>query len=164
MTEQPSAPMDPKTSAPWWRNPKWYRDPKAIGLLVLLLIVVAILATAPARNAERERESAAQTARLVEAMAPRTVLYEVEGTALVAGLTMETPTGTSQVDVRVPMEDTSGSPGVTQKFNPGSFVYIAAQNQMEKGIVTCRITVDGVVISENTSSGAYGIATCDGTA
>ena len=51
---------------------------------------------------------------------------------------------------------------MTHEFGPGEFVYISAQNEGEYGSVTCRITVDGVVVSENTSSGAYGIATCEG--
>lgn len=38
-----------------------------------------------------------------------------------------------------------------------------AQNKGEYRSVTCRITVDGIVISENTSSGEYGIATCKGS-
>lgn len=94
----------------------------------------------------------------------RTVLYEVEGTARVVDITIKTATGIKQQSsVTVPMT-TKGKRGMQLTFTSGSFVSIAAQNQGDSGTVTCRITVDGVVVSENTASGAYTIATCDGTA
>lgn len=46
---------------------------------------------------------------------------------------------------------------------PGAHVYISGQ-ALNGRTLTCRITVDGVLISENTSSGEYSIATCSGTA
>ena len=93
---------------------------------------------------------------------PVQVKYEVEGTASSVDITIETPSGTSQgSDKSVPLRTDAGN-GITLSFPRGSFVYISAQNQGEDGTVTCRITVDGEVVSENTSSGAYSIATCDG--
>lgn len=109
----------------------------------------------------------------VEYVAPAKaeVLYEVDGTALRASVTYETGTGTEQGKIRLPMTSATGSTGLAGSFERGSFLYISAQNQgdinMEiygYGSVTCRITVDGVVISENTSNGQFGIATCKGTA
>lgn len=50
----------------------------------------------------------------------------------------------------------------TFTFHTGDFVYVSVQNQQGAGSVTCRITVDGAVVSENTSSGGYTIATCKG--
>ncbi|WP_267896985.1 hypothetical protein [Galactobacter valiniphilus] len=38
-----------------------------------------------------------------------------------------------------------------------------AQNKNGSGRITCRIKVDGKVISQNTSSGSYAIAQCSGT-
>ena len=73
-----------------------------------------------------------------------------------------TPTGTEQATPSLPLRNQAGELGVTHEFGPGEFVYVSAQNEGEYGSVTCRITVDGVVVSENTSSGAYGIATCEG--
>lgn len=94
-----------------------------------------------------------------------TVLYEVEGTTDYADVTMETPTGTSQISPDVPMTRKSdGQRGLEMEFSSGDFVYLAAQNKRGHGTVTCRITVDGEVISENSGSGGYAIATCDGTA
>jgi hypothetical protein len=92
------------------------------------------------------------------------VLYEVEGTAESATITAEMPTGTSQgTGKTVPLTTTSGR-GLTNTFPRGAFVYISAQNEGATGDITCRITVDGVVISENAASGGYAIATCQGTA
>ena len=93
------------------------------------------------------------------------MVYEVEGSAPGVSVTIETPTGTSQADDRaVPLGNEGEAPGLTFKFTPGAFVYISAQNSGETGTVTCRITVDGLVISENTADGAFSIATCKGRA
>lgn len=92
------------------------------------------------------------------------VLYEVEGTAKSANITMESGTGTSQQSISVPLTSKeTGLPGLRGELPLGAVVYISAQNQDSLGYITCRITVDGVVISENTSNSDYGIATCDGT-
>lgn len=94
---------------------------------------------------------------------PVEVRYFVEGTATHADITIETPTGTSQQDdVLLPMMAKDDSEGLHFMAEPGTFVYIAAQNGGAAGDVTCRIEVDGKVVSENRSSGAYSIATCKG--
>lgn len=92
----------------------------------------------------------------------RSVLYEVEGSVKYATVTMQTPTGTRQEDPDVPMHTTDGETGLTFTFPSGAFVYISAQKPGEYGTITCRITVDGVVISVNTSTADYGIASCSG--
>lgn len=96
----------------------------------------------------------------------RTVVYEVEGTADSVDITIATPTGIEQKSgLSVPLKRKSdGKRGLQLTFTSGSFVSISAQNQGDFGTVTCRITVDGVVVSENTASGAYTIASCDGRA
>lgn len=91
------------------------------------------------------------------------VLYEVEGTQTLASVTYETPTGTSQGDVDLPMRNKAGDLGLKMRMASGSFVYISAQGQKSYGTVTCRITVNGTVISENTSTG-YGVVSCKGSA
>jgi hypothetical protein len=94
------------------------------------------------------------------------VLYEVEGSATGANLTMESATGTVQANGKaVPLVNkTSGKRGLTFTMPRGHFVYLSAQNEGSRGSITCRITVDGIVVSTNTSSGAYTIASCKGTA
>lgn len=92
------------------------------------------------------------------------VLYEVVGGQKGASITMETPTGTSQMDVSIPLKKKNTTEtGVTYTFEPGSFVYISAQGNGGSNNVICRITVDGVVVSRNEATG-YGIATCKGNA
>ena len=136
-------------------------------LVVGAVIVVAVIigaATQPARDRRKEEERAQAAAQLAELLAPVEVLYEVEGTARSVSLTLEAPSGTQQGSNKaVPLKTDSGN-GIRMEFERGAFVYISAQNEGESGTVTCRITVDGEVISENTSSGAYTIASCDGSA
>lgn len=94
-----------------------------------------------------------------------TVLYEVEGSTDYADVTMETPTGTEQISPDVPMvRKSDGQPGLAMEFEAGEFLYLSAQNNRGYGAVTCRISVDGAVVSENTSRGGYAIATCEGSA
>lgn len=94
------------------------------------------------------------------------VLYEAEGQRArglrSASITLQTPDGSSQAQVNLPMRTKAGDTGLTYTFTTGDFVYLSVQNQDAAGSVTCRITVDGSVISENTSSGGYAIATCQG--
>lgn len=93
------------------------------------------------------------------------VEYFIDGTAVSASITTQTPTGTSQqANVDVPLTTTSGGRGLRACFDHGEFVYISAQNDGSTGNLQCRIDVEGVTISSNTSSGAYSIATCDGSA
>jgi hypothetical protein len=71
--------------------------------------------------------------------------------------------GTSQGETNLPMVNTAGGTGLTfTNFRTGDFVYLSVQNRDAAGSVTCRITVDGRVLSENTSTGGYVIATCQG--
>jgi hypothetical protein len=108
--------------------------------------------------------SADDLADLAEALSFE-VGYYVEGSADSASITIETPTGTSQQqDIPLPIYNKTGDLGLHMTFQRGDFVYVSAQNDSEYGKVTCRIEVDGEVISENSASGAYAIATCKGRA
>lgn len=130
---------------------------KASRLSVLALLPLLAL-TACGSSGPSAEDRAAVAALRAE------VLYEVEGTAINANVTMASPSGTEQRGISVPMYTKStGAPGLRVNFPLGEFVYISAQNQDSRGYITCRITVDGVVISENTSNSDYGIATCEGT-
>lgn len=71
--------------------------------------------------------------------------------------------GTVQGDADLPLMNRNGGRGLTfAGFRTGGFVYLSVQNKDSYGSVTCRIKVDGVVVSENTSDGAYVIASCQG--
>ena len=83
------------------------------------------------------------------------VIYEVK-TYEGGDITMETPTGTSQLRVG---EEASYS---YNDFEPGDFLYISVQNDADRGAVECAIYVDGEKVSSNYSDAAFGIATCEG--
>ncbi|MDN4173965.1 hypothetical protein QWY28_13470 [Nocardioides sp. SOB77] len=134
--------------------PAWQRVAAALGLLVLISAVVQLLD-------RDEPESSYRPPVDFE----RTVVYELEGSVRYADITMTTPTGIEQVSGDVPLTNRNGDRGlVITGFNSGDFVSISAQKPGEGGSITCRITIDGQVVSENTSTAAYGIASCDGTA
>lgn len=117
------------------------------------------------KTAAREaREAARAVATQLEEIenAPREVLYEVEGTTSRASVTLETSTGTQQSTINVPLKNKSGGIGVRTSMEAGDFAYLSAQNKERGGEISCRITVDGDVISENTSTGGYVIASCSG--
>lgn len=52
----------------------------------------------------------------------------------------------------------------TFRADPGEFLYVSVQNRVESGTVACKIVVDGVVVEDAESSGAFVIATCSGRA
>lgn len=98
--------------------------------------------------------------------ASHTVVYQAEGGgargARSGSITLQSADGgTQQAQVGLPLRTKSGDVGLTYPgFHSGAFVYLSVQNGDDAGTVTCRILVDGVTISENTSSGGHTIATC----
>jgi hypothetical protein len=87
-----------------------------------------------------------------------TVIYRVSGTAKTVDLTYENDSGNTEQrsNVELPWQR-------TYEMEPGSFLYVSAQNQGETGSVKCEIVVDGDVEERASSSGAYVIATCSGS-
>lgn len=141
------------------------------------LLVAACATTTAACGGTGTNTSAVPAARPVvvdpvpvDRVITKRIRYELDGDGVTsADVTVETPTGTSQkrgVDVPLKAKG-SDLPGfVIDGYRPGAFVYISAQIQNGSGSLTCRI-VDAVsnrVISENSASGDYAIATCKGTA
>jgi hypothetical protein len=134
----------------------------AVAVTALILVGVALSTT----NKPSPDSSAGSTSGTSAYSSTVQVLYEVEGTAKGVDVTLEAETGTSQLnDKAVPLANkTTGKKGLTYSMSRGHFVYLSAQNQGSSGTITCRITVDGTVVSTNTSSGGYAIASCKGTA
>lgn len=137
---------------------------------LVVIAGVAIFGFQACSNAGSSNTSSASSyAPLVSST--RTVVYEVfdPGANAVtserrnASVTLTTPTGVQQATPDLPMKMKTGEMGFTQTFKSGSFVSIMAQNKNGSGRITCRIKVDGKVISQNTSSGSYAIAQCSGT-
>lgn len=121
----------------------------------------------PAEVAAQLQEEAESAERLSQiTLEPDTILYTVSGTATSADITYTTPTGIRQQQgIDVPLMTEGGTPYLEFTFDAGDFVSITAQNSGEDGEVTCQITLStGRVLSENTSSGAFAIASCDGEA
>lgn len=93
------------------------------------------------------------------------VWYRAEGSgAAEASYTLRSDDGgTVQGDINLPLVNQKGETGLTFKgFKSGDFVYLSVQNTTGAGAVTCRIIVDSKEISNNTSSGGYKVATCQG--
>jgi hypothetical protein len=84
------------------------------------------------------------------------VEYRLAGSATSAGITIQNETGgTEQSIVRVPYLKK-----LTMKA--GDFAYISAQNQNDTGSISCEIWVNGKLLQESHSDGAYTIASCSG--
>ncbi|MBC8273955.1 MAG: hypothetical protein H8E40_03170 [Chloroflexi bacterium] len=92
-----------------------------------------------------------------EAATPN-VWYKVSGSkgALEASLTIQTPDGTSQQDVRLPWQQ-------NYTFKPSSFIYLSAQNKRASGCIKVEIFARGKLLKEVESCGAYVIATASDT-
>lgn len=129
-------------------------------LVISLGVLIALLVGAGVLWSTTRGAGGADSPAVVPDVA--TVVYEVEGDGAYFDLTAETPTGTTQATPDLPLRLDTGEP-MTFEFQPGDFVYVAAQSK-DGRTITCRITVDGTVVSENTSTGKFGIATCKGTA
>lgn len=91
------------------------------------------------------------------------MVYEVTGDASSANVTLASPTGSQQAEVDLPMKNKAGSEGLQFQFPAGASLYVSAQNKGASGSVTCRIKVNGVVVSENQAVGGYQIVTCHGS-
>jgi hypothetical protein len=137
-----------------WRKP----TRNEVGLLILVAAVATVLVVAGSIGGDSSGGGSSGGGSTVS------VLYEVEGTADSTTITFTTPTGQSQgTNLAVPLTTENGKTrGIRGDFRKGSVVYISAQNMGDSGDITCRITVDGRVLSENTASGGYAIATCEG--
>jgi hypothetical protein len=85
------------------------------------------------------------------------VTYYVSGVYL-ADLTMENGTGGTEQKEGVVLPYTR-----TISMKKGDFMYISAQNALDHGTIKCEILVNGVTFKKAESSGAYTIATCNGS-
>lgn len=137
---------------------QWLRE--ALGAALVLALLVGFVTWAPLGG-----DAGAATRK-----APR-VVYEVDGTSYKGDLSMLTPTGSIvQDDIPLPLRNRNGTLGLrfakpAATFARGDALYLSVQNAGNWGTtVTCRITVDGRVISRNSVQGQYAIATCRGRA
>ena len=136
---------------------------RAIAILALMVAVGVIVS---AVRGDSEDRASPGLERLPATSGTVEVLYEVEGSVPFASVTLVTPTGIEQIEPDVPLVTRAGATGLTYRFGRGEFVSLSAQKTANRGggRITCRITVDGRVVSENTSTADFGIASCDGSA
>ncbi len=127
--------------------PGWVR---VVGLLLAFLAIVVALQLWRSGNLNRLFSGGSPTSA---ASSTKLAVYSVEGSGSAGLVTYTTPTGMEQVSAAAPWTRSL----VVQRGTPLS---ISAQNGGEYGSVTCRITVDGLTVSTNTSTADYGTASC----
>jgi hypothetical protein len=88
------------------------------------------------------------------------VKYEVTATKKSSGVI----TYTSGQNMSIGQQSTARLPWRKELDVTGFFVPTLSAQNSGGGSITCRITVDGAVVSEVTSEGAYSIASCSGAA
>lgn len=143
------------------------RWPWIVGGVVLFLILVSAIggnsAPAPSAPAAAGSPSAAATpaAPQDDAASGSTVVYEVigQGTANNVTYMKEGFSQEQQTAAKLPFRKELQFKDEVGSFAPLSLV---AQNGARGGDITCRITVDGKVVGESTSSGQYAVVTCNG--
>jgi hypothetical protein len=135
---------------------------------VLLFVVVGIAnggkdPSSPATPAAVGPSASAAPAADAEpaAEAGSTVVYEVlgKGTATNVTYMKEGFSQEQQTSAKLPFRKELRFKDEVGAFAPLSLV---AQNGSSGGDITCRITVDGKVVGESTSSGQYAVVTCNG--
>ena len=158
---EPAAPVDVTKIQDWNQGPKVaaqrrsWKTPAIVLSVVAALGIVGIIAGQD--HSGNPAAAPAPAAYVAPSYTPPKVVYSISG-SFPGGVsvTMQAPTGTVQSEFHG-----AGIVG-TYTFDPGSFVYLSAQNESDSGSITCTVKEDGQVISTNTSTGAYVIAQCDG--
>jgi hypothetical protein len=84
------------------------------------------------------------------------VRYEVGGTAAEINVTYRNETGA------VEQRDVQGSWSYEFQSKQGQLVTLRAANRTSSGTVTCRVLIDGVVLKEGESEGAWKFVDCSG--
>lgn len=126
------------------------------GYLAAAVAAVAALIAGGCSSNQPTTTEPDTTLAAVDTSAERTVDLEFDGDAAGVDITFQiglTGDPTQVEGKAVPLK-------ITQKLSPGTWVYWSGQNTGEYGDLTCRITVDGEVVKETTSSGGFVIATC----
>lgn len=129
-------------------------SPLALLLTVIIgLIVLAALSSAGGGSSS----SSSASSKPASSKTSYSIVYRITGkTTTKASLTYENATGdTEQATVALPWSKT-----FTAK--PGAFLYISAQNELDYGSIKCEILVEGIVVKQAESTGAYVIASCSG--
>lgn len=152
MTQQQTPRPEPRLPDPAQRPAPGLQTGAKVALVLLGLLAAGVVAVGAWALSWTDHGPAAPTTHTVVYEATADSAYGSGRTGMV---TAQAPGGTTQKTGLLPITG-------TYTFGSGDFVYLSVQNGQGLGSVTCRITVDGVVVSENTSDGGYTIATCQG--
>lgn len=137
----------------------WQITQVARGGVALAALLAGLVGCSAAPEASAGAAATAGAARDT-----REVTYLLSGSATDADITIETPSGSTQRSVRVPLINKAGTAGLIFTMPAGHFVYLSAQNSAGYGDITCVIEVDGKTVAQNTATGGYAVATCEGRA
>ena len=133
-------------------------------LAIILSVVMALAYTAAFASAVSDSIDTAQAEDAAAADRDVIVLYEVTGTSAAATITYSTYNDGSSG-----MEQATGkalpfSKEITVKaggdFDWSSYTLTVTNTTGDTGDISCKITIDGEVISEQTSTGEYASAMC----
>ncbi|MCS5496861.1 MmpS family transport accessory protein [Cnuibacter physcomitrellae] len=137
----------------------------AVSVIALILsIVLAVVYTAGFAASVSNTYEEIQASQSAEADVNVPVVYEVTGDVPGgANITYSTYTNGSSGT-----QSSNGAPlPFTQEFTVKAgdafdykSFYLSVSTGADPGTVTCRITVDGEVVSENTATGSFALATC----
>lgn len=136
------------------------------GLIFLALLAIGGIGAIASSAGSSSSSTSSSSSHRAGVPTTHTVTYKVEGSTSMASITYSNPYGdtSQQSDIDVPLTLKDGTPGIQMSgMHRGDFLYISAQNSKEYGSVTCAIEVDGIRVKENTSRGAFTIATCSGS-
>ncbi len=173
MTQQPPPPPNYGQQPPQWaaqpaphaaipapkKRRKW---PWIVGAIVLLFVVVGVAnggnTTSPSPSPTPSGSGAAEPE---PASSGSLVVYEVIGKGTAGNVTYmkEGFSQEQQTNAKLPFKKELQFKDKVGSLAPLSLV---AQNGGSGGDITCRITVDGEVVGESTSSGQYAVVTCNG--
>lgn len=137
----------------------------AVSLVAMVLsIILAITYTAGFAGAVSEGIKTAQAESSAEADRDVVVLYEVTGTAAASSITYATFTDGNSGSEQANDQPLPFSKEFTIKaggdFDYASFSIYAMNGMDDTGDISCKITVDGKVVAEQTSTGEYASASC----
>jgi len=136
-------------------------------IALILSIILAIVYTAGFATGVSNAIETAQAESSAEAAVERTLVYEVTGTSTDASVTYSTfdgsTAGTEQATAQALPFTKELQVQTGGDFTFQSFTLTGSNGADDTGDITCRITLDGEVLAEQTSTGAFASALCTAT-
>ena len=131
------------------------RREKLLIQLIIAIVLVMVVCVLIYRTINNRTNGSTITLPTIETI--HKASYYVGGWAGTADITYENSTGgTEQKTVTIPWT------GPAWEVHDGDYLYISAQNNGKSGSVICEIRIDGSMVKQSKSEGAYVICTCSG--